>query len=360
MISRIVWNVLRLVVLIGLMAGAIQLPVVEDRPGKRLPFRTVRRKSAAGGVSLAKKRSWHVMISDNWADMLDPIVRWRFQQGYARRVPLVPMLFNVQGSDRAYEQVSAPGAMGIDAWEQYDLTGTPGEADFDQGYKQTYTHRTYTLEYAVKRELLEDSNMQEIIRGSTNLGDSASLKREVDGASVFNNAFSDTFAGADSVGLCSTAHPFSPQKVGTTQSNEFTLPLTKDNVRTLREAMMAFTDDNGNKLAVTPNLILVPPALEDDAIPIAGSPLDPNSANNAVNPQAGRWMVQPWHYLTDSNAWFMIDTNLMKQSLDWFNRVPLSILPKEGDKTYVARWVARMRYSYGWSDWRWIAGSNPS
>lgn len=357
MISKLIWNVLRLVAFIGLVVGVFQFPVieVEQRPG----LRTVKRRGAEGRVDLSKRRGWFVAIPENWADILDPIVRWHFTNGFSRRTPLVPMLFNVQGSTRAYEQVSAPGAMGIDAWEQYENTGTPGKADFDQGFKSTYTHRTYTLEYEVKRELLEDSNMQEITRGSSQLGDSAALKREVDGASVFNNAFNDTFAGGDGVGLVSTAHPYSPMKPGSTQSNEFTYPLTKDNVRLMREAMMAFTDDNGNKIAVTPNMILVPPALEDDALPIAGSLLDPSSGNNAINPQAGRWQVQPWHYLTASSAWFMIDTALMKQSLDWFNRIPLSILPKEGDKTYFATWVARMRYSFGWSGWQWIAGSNP-
>lgn len=323
-------------------------------------MRTVKPQSAEARVDLSQRRAWHIQISENWADALDPIVRKWFESGFARRQSLIPTLFNVQTSSRAYEEVSGIGAVGIDAWEQYEQSGKPGQAAFDQGYKTTYTHREFPLELTFQRKLLDDSNFREVVDGSRRLGDSAALKREVDAASVFNNAFTDTFAGADGVGLVSTAHPLSPVKTGSTQTNEFTLALTKDNVRTVREAMMAFTDDNGNKVAVTPNMLLVPPALEDDALPIAGSPLDPDSANNAVNPQAGRWMVQPWHYLTDSNAWFMIDTNLMQMSLDWFNRSPLVIRPKVEDKTLAATWIAYMRYSYGWSDWRWIAGSNPS
>jgi phage major head subunit gpT-like protein len=123
---------------------------------------------------------------------------------------------------------------------------------------------------------------------------------------------------------------------------------------------MAFTDDSGNLIGVTPNLLLVPPALENTARQLAGSVLDPESANNAINPQAGRWQVLTWHYLTDSNAWFMIDTNLMRMSLDWFDREPLSIRRKDQDEAVFVTYVASMRYSYGWSDWRWVAGSNPS
>lgn len=301
-----------------------------------------------------------MLISENWADALDPIVRKWFEQGYARRPQLLAALFNVQTSQRAYEEVSGVGAVGIDAWENYEMTGVVSEVDFDQGYKSTFTHKEYPLKIGIKSKLLADNNFAEIMNIPTKLGDSAALKREVDAASVFNNAFSDTFAGADSVGLCSDAHPYSPTKTGSTQDNEFTLALTKDNVGAIREAMMAFTDDNGNKVAVTPNLLLVPPALEDEALVIARSLNDPTSANNAINPQAGRWQVQPWHFLTDANAWFMIDQALMKMALEWFDRVPLGINPMVEDKTIEAHWIAYMRYSFGWSDWRWVAGSNPS
>lgn len=300
-------------------------------------------------------------VSGNWADALDPIVRKWWEAGFARRTPLVPRLFNVQSSARAYEEVSGIGAVGIDAWDLYEQAGYVPSADFDQGYKKTYTHKEYPLELEIKRKMLDDNNFPEITRMSRRIGDSMQVKRESDGASVFNNAFTaGSTAGADAVALCSASHPYSPQKTGSTQSNYSAISLNKTNVSTVRQNMMAFTDDNGNKVAVTPNLILVPPALEDTALQIAMSLNDPGTADNDINPQYGRFAVLPWHYLTDTNAWFMIDTNLMMDSLDWFDRVPPSISPKVEDKTISATWIAYMRYSYGWSDWRWVYGCNPS
>lgn len=301
-----------------------------------------------------------VLISENWADALDPIVRYRFELGFARRPSLIDAMFNVQSSARAYEAVSGVGAVGIDAWGQWEQSGQVGQADNDQGYKTTFTHREYPLEMKIQRKLLDDSMWPEINNRAMGIGDSAALKREVDAASVFNNAFSASFVGADAVALCSNSHPYNPQKTGSTQDNNGTLALTKDNVKTTREAMMAFTDDNGNKVAVTPNVILVPPALEDEALVISKSLLDPASANNAINPQNGRFQVVVWHYLTDSNAWFMIDSTLMKMNLHWFNRAPLTITPKVEDKTLVATWIAYQRYSFGFSDWKWVYGNNPS
>lgn len=294
-----------------------------------------------------------------WADVLDPIVKFKFDLAFNRRASLIATLFNVQSSTRAYEQVSGVGAIGIDSWGNYAAGGGVSEVNFDQGYKQTYTHVEYVVDLGIERKTIDDNQAGDVFRQVERLGDSAALKREVDAASVFNNAFSASFVGADAVALCSASHPFSPQKPGTTQSNTGTAALTKANVSTVREAMMAFTDDNGNKMGVTPNVILVPPALEDEALEISKSLLDPTSANNAINVHQGRFTVVPWHYLSDSNNWFMIDATLGKMSLDWFDRVAPGTALRDGDdRTLRAYWRAYMRYSYGWSNWMWIYGNN--
>lgn len=301
------------------------------------------------------------IVSQNWADLLDVPVRFRFDQAFNRRPSLIDAMFNVQGSTMASEEVSGVGAIGIEAWDTFENSGGAkvGSADFDQGYKKTYTHREYPLEINIRRKLLDDGNLAEAFRIVERVGDSARVKREVDAASVFNNGFTAA-NGADGVALFSDSHPLGPQKTGVTQDNSFALELTKPNLKTIREAMMAWTDDQGNKMAVTPNLILVPPALEDTALEITQSILDPGTANNAINPQFGRFQVVTWHYLTDSNAFFVIDSNLMRQSLEWYNRVPLGVTPKVEDKTISATWIAYQRYSFGFADWRWVAGSNAS
>lgn len=295
-----------------------------------------------------------------WADALDPIVQFRADLAFNRRPSLISTLFNVQMSSRAYEAISGAGAIGIDAWLNYKNAGVIPEADFDQGYKQTYTHVEYPLDFSIERKTNDDGDIASVFRTSERIGDSAAVFREVQAASVFNNGFT-TANGSDGVALFSDSHPYSPQKTGAVQDNNFALALNKTNVRAIREAMMAFTDDNGNKMAVTPNLLLVPPALEDDAVEIVNSVLNPDNANNTVNPQFGRFQVLTWHYLTDNNAWFMIDSNLMRQMLDWFDRVPFSVYMREGDdRTVRAYWRAYQRFSYGFSGWHWVAGSNPS
>jgi hypothetical protein len=193
------------------------------------------------------------------------------------------------------------------------------------------------------------------------MGDSAAQKREVDAFSTFNNAFSASYLGADGVALCSDSHPQSPQKAGVTQDNNYALALTADNLETVVENMMKVTDDNAQPMNVIPNILMVPINLRKQAFTITKSDQEPGTANNDANIQAANgWQVIVSSYLTDTNAWFVIDGNLMKQSLQWFDRVALSINPKVEDKTLLATWIAYMRYSFGFADWRWIAGSNPS
>ena len=68
-------------------------------------------------------------VNGLWADALDPIVRKWFDLGFNRRTPLLPELFNVQGSTRAYEEISGIGAIGIGLLVQGSFGGTSDPLD---------------------------------------------------------------------------------------------------------------------------------------------------------------------------------------------------------------------------------------
>ena len=331
--------------------------------GKFNPNRATRRRNAEAAVSLRKRRRWFadgVMIKEGWANALEPGIREWFFLGAQRRPSLISTMFNVMSSQKDAEYMVGIGAIPPDAWNDFSKSGRVPSVSFDQGYKSTFRHTTYLVELPIQQELIEDNLYGQIIDAAQSLGDSAQLKRETDAASIFVNAFTSTYTGPDGVSLCNDSHPGSPENTGYTQDNNFALSLTRDNVKTVREAMQGFKDDKGNLLAVTPDTLLVPPGLEDDALVIAQSVLDPTSANNAINPQRGRFKVVTWHYLTDTNAWFMLDSVLMKRSLIWFDRVPMDVVLDRVEQRAYAYYNARMRYSYGWRDWCFVAGSNPS
>ena len=303
------------------------------------------------------------IIRDNWATELDAVVNLRFREGLANRAATMvgSTLFNMQRAPiGGTVNVTSAGAVSPDAWDNYENAGVVSQADFDKYYLKTYTHKEYPLEVAIQRKLLDDGNTTQIFNIPFRLGDSAMVKRETDMASVFVNAFDSNFAGGDAVELCDGAHPHSAAKSGATQSNVGTDALTAANISKARRLMRAFTDDAGNPMGSNGNLVLVPNELETAGRIAVGSPQDPDSANNANNPASQNIRLVVWDYLTDANAWFLIDAMKMMQMLDFFDRVPVSIVPKVEDKTINATWIAYMRYSFGFSSWQWVYGNNPS
>ena len=196
-------------------------------------------------------------------------------------------------------------------------------------------------------------NMEEIGVGLNQL-------QEQQAADVFNNAFDATnYAGVDGQSLCDGAHPASPSDTGTTQNNSGTSALSKAAVAATRVEMMAYTDDAGNKMGVVPDTLLVPPALEDTALEIVNSMKDPDSANNTFNPQAGRFRVIPWHFLSDASNWFMIDSTGMNLSLLWIDRFPFGLEREKMTMDQVQiKYPFYARWALGYRDWRWVYGHN--
>lgn len=306
-------------------------------------------------------------VSSHWSDLLSPALSDAFYIGFADRpASVIPALFGMRTSSRADEQTLGVGVLGSTNW-QFDGANGSGRVNYDDwnsGYKTTFTHTQFAKGFYVERKLVEDNQTELAFDNARALGDSAFRKREKSGASVFNNAFTSTTnadgystLGADGVVLCSASHPYSADDA-TTQSNAGTAALTKANVSATRVSMIKFTDDRGDIMDVMPDTLLVPPDLEDTALEITKSLLDPTSANNAVNPQAGRFRTVVWHYLTDTNNWFLIDSARMKQALRWYDRVPLEFGREEDFDTFTAKFRAYMRYSYGWNDYSWVYGQN--
>lgn len=308
-------------------------------------------------------------VASNWAELLTPQLTAAFFTGFTddgRRASLIEAIYNVERSERAFEEHLGIGQFSSAGWD-FEKTGRVQYDDRNKGYLKRFTHVEFAKGFMVQRKLMDDNLLSIPRNDARELGDSAFRFREKAAALLFTNAFTDTgtddygfaIAGPDAVGLCSTAHPHSPVD-STTQSNEGTLALTKDNVRTTRQDHMALVDDRGDILNVMPDRLLVPPELEDDALTINRSTLDPTSANNAINPQAGRFTTDVWHYLTDANAWFMIDSGRRRRDLIWYERIPVEFDRMVDFDTLEAKFRAYQRFSRGFRDWRWVFGQNPS
>ncbi len=296
-------------------------------------------------------------ISENWAELLEPGLRTVFelQRDALAAQSRIPLLFNVQTSARAQEFNLGVG--GMSDWKPYK--GAIEYDDPEQGFKVTYTHEEFVDGFKVERKLVDDDLYNIINRRPQALAMAAMRTREKHGASVFNNAFSASYAGGDAVALCSASHPYSPGNAST-QGNAGTTALSYDSVISTRRLMREFTDDRGELIPVNPDTILVPAELEDTAWTIVNTMNKPGTANNDANFVASRLRnVIVWDYLTDANNWFLIDSAMGKMYLNWYDRVALDLAmdPTSGFRLE-SRWRGYMRYSYGFDHWTWIYGHN--
>ena len=296
-----------------------------------------------------------IIASENFGQLLDPGLHKIFMDEFGQPGDMVSNLFGMEKSTKAVEYDLGIGGLG----DLEEFTGTIPYGDFSQQYKTSYTHREWVKGIKIERKLVDDDQYSVINKRPQQLALVARRSREKHGASVFNNAFNTTiFAGGDTLALCSTAHTY--VGTSTTVGNSGTTSLSQTALESTRLLGMAITDETDNLMDVMYDTILVPPALEETANVIIKTDKDVGSAQNDINYSKGRYKVLVWPRLTDSNNWFMMDSRYMKMFLKWFDRIPVEFNKDKDFDTYVAKWSVYTRYSYGFSDWKWIYGAEVS
>jgi hypothetical protein len=261
----------------------------------------------------------------------------------------------MQSSDKAVEHDLSMG----DTSDLEEFTGSIPYDDQGESYKTDYEHKEYVRGIKIERKLVLNDLYSQINRKPQGLALGAFRRKEKDGASVFNNAFNAAITGGDAVCLCSSAHP--SKNGGANQSNTGTDALSPTSVESVRQDMIEFKTDRDNETTVIPDMLLVPHQLEETAWEIINSKGKVDTAQNNANFHQGKYKLVVWNnFLTSATRWFMIDSELMKMFLNWFDREPLEFFKDQNFDQLMAKYAAHAHYSFGWSDWRWVFGNNPS
>lgn len=300
------------------------------------------------------------LTSANFPTLIEPGMDEVFFSTYDRvdRGSLIPVLYKVGRSDKNTEDFhSMTGFSG----EIAVMTGGVTYHEIEEGYGKTFTHDQFADGFQVARALRDDDMYNVINRLPAKLALKYWNKRETDAASIFNSCTSDT--GPDTTALCNTSHPSPISGIAVRSnylSNATTGLLNHDNLHSVARLLQLQTDDTGAYLNLNADDILVPPALDDTAWRIVNSALRPDTADNDANINQNRFTVHVWKKLTDTNRWFVMDREIRKQSLLWFDRVPVEFRNVEDFDSIVEKYRAYMRYSKGYIDWPWIYGAQPS
>jgi hypothetical protein len=114
----------------------------------------------------------------------------------------------------------------------------------------------------------------------------------------------------------------------------------------------AFTDERGLLIAARPRRLIVPPALMFVATRILDSELRVSTADNDINALKNNGSIPEGyavnHYLTDSNAFYIITD--VPNGMKHFERTALETSMDGDFDTGNVRYKARERYSFGVSD----------
>ncbi len=235
-----------------------------------------------------------------------------------------------------------------------------------EAFTARYNHETIALGFSITEEAMEDNLYDSLsARYTKSLARAMAYTKQVKAASVINNGFNGAFPGGDGVSLfgvnsvgARVGHPLVNGAVNY-NSPSVAVDLNETSLENAVIQIAAWTDERGLLIAAKPQKLVIPPALMFVAKRLLDTELRVATADNDINAIKqmgaipGGYTVN--HFLTDSNAWFLLTD--VPNGLKHFERVALSTSMDGDFDTGNARYKARERYSFGWSDPLGIWGS---
>lgn len=172
--------------------------------------------------------------------------------------------------------------------------------------KYTLKNEDFEATIAVARNDIEDDILGIYAPQAQNAGFSAKQWPDELIFDIVNGGFStECFDGQY---FFDTDHPVNGQSVsnkGTKALSVATLAAAQASYGAARTAMRKFLDEEGRPLNITPNVLLVPPALEDTARALL---TNERLEDGKPNPYRGTAELVVDARLTSDTAWFLLDT----------------------------------------------------
>ena len=266
-------------------------------------------------------------------------------------------IFDKESSDRAFEEEVMLSGFG-----NAEVKAEGSAVSFDNAnetFTSRYTHETIALAFAITEEAVEDNLYDSIAKRYTKaLARSMANTKQIKAANDLNNGYSSSYLGGDGVELFSSAHP--TVSAGN-QRNELETPadLSETSIEQALIDIGAIKDERGFKIAAKGMKLIIPSALQFTAERIMKSSARVGTADNDLNAVKSMGMIPQGYvvnnYLTDTDAWF-IKTDV-PNGMKHFERAAIKTAMEGDFDTGNVRYKARERYSFGWSDWRGIFGS---
>mgnify|MGYP003110482106 FL=1 len=228
-----------------------------------------------------------------------------------------------------------------------------------EGFVSRYVHETVALAFSITEEAEEDGLYGSLgAKYARALARSMQHTKEIKGANILNNATNAAQLGGDGKTLLATDHPLGG---GGSASNKLATAadLTETSLESLLIQISEAKDDREIPIALTGQKLIVPPSLVFIAERILKSNLRPGTADNDINAMRSMGMIPGGvvvnQRLTDPDAYFIMTD--CPDGMKHFVRAPIKKAVEGDFETGNLRYKVRERYSFGFTDWRSIYGS---
>ena len=270
---------------------------------------------------------------------------------YARYGEEHKEIYETETSERSFEEETK--LSGFSAAPVKNEGSAIAYDNAQEAWTARYNHETIAMGFSITEEAVEDNLYDSLSSRYTKaLARAMAYTKQVKAAYVLNTGFSGSgVTYGDGVTLFNTAHPLVS---GGVNSNTPSTPadLNETSLENAVIQIAAWTDERGLLIAAKPQKLIVPSALQFTATRLLETELRVSTADNDINALKNNGSIPGGysinHYLTDTNAWFLLTD--VPNGLKHFVRTPLQNSMDGDFDTGNVRYKARERYSFGVSD----------
>ncbi len=290
------------------------------------------------------------------SDLLDPGLRRIYNDEAIMFPDEYPMFVHVENMDEPYITDYQMAFLGL-------VPEKPeGQAvSYDDpiaGTTLRYDPTAYGLGFRVTKEMMRDDRYAQIRRTTSHLARSVKQSLNQLGAAAFNNAFSTSFVGFKAgEALVQTGHAL----IGGGSYDNAPSTAATLSVAALQAASISMektVSERGFNTPIKPNLLIIPTDLKYIATEILKTPELPYTTENTINAIRGEFGFKVWHYLTDTNNWFLVSSTHDVRAM-WRDKTEFSSGDDfDTDDSKHKVYFRFMESRFG--DWRGVYGSNPT
>jgi hypothetical protein len=266
-------------------------------------------------------------------------------------------IYETESSERSFEEETK--LSGFSAAPVKNEGAALAYDNAQEAWTARYVHETIAMGFSITEEAIEDNLYDSLSSRYTKaLARGMAYTKQVKGANILNNAFAAGVTYGDGQTLCSTAHPLVSGGVNSNRPSVAS-DLNETSLEAAVIQIAGWTDERGLLIAAKPKKLIVPPALQFVATRLLETELRVGTADNDLNAIKNNGSIPGGysinHYLTDTNAWFLLTD--VPNGLKHFVRSPMQTSMDSDFDTGNSRYKARERYSFGVSDPLGLFGS---